>query len=36
MVATETNAKATLHQRAFHELKEFVILAVYLYTLLAQ
>ena len=31
IVATEANAKATLHQRAIHELKEFVILAVYLY-----
>jgi hypothetical protein len=30
-VATTTNAKATLHQRTIHELKEFVILAVYLY-----
>jgi hypothetical protein len=30
-VATETNVKATLHQRAIHELKEFAILAVYLY-----
>jgi hypothetical protein len=30
-VATETNAKTTLPQRATHELKEFVILAVYLY-----
>jgi hypothetical protein len=30
-VATQTNAKATLHQRAIHELKEFAILAVYLY-----
>jgi hypothetical protein len=30
-VATETNAKATLHQRAMHELKEFAILAIYLY-----
>jgi hypothetical protein len=30
-LATTTNAKATLHQRALHELKEFVILAVYLY-----
>ena len=30
-MATTTNAKATLHQRAMHELKEFVILAVYLY-----
>jgi hypothetical protein len=30
-VATQTNANATLHQRAIHELKEFVILALYLY-----
>jgi hypothetical protein len=30
-VATETNAKATLSHRAVHELKEFVILTVYLY-----
>ena len=30
-MATTTNAKATLHQRAIHELKEFAILAVYLY-----
>jgi hypothetical protein len=30
-VASETAAKATLHQRAMHELREFVILAVYLY-----
>lgn len=30
-MATETNVKATLHQRAIHELKEFAILAVYLY-----
>jgi hypothetical protein len=30
-VATEANAKAKLHQRAIHELKEFAILAVYLY-----
>jgi hypothetical protein len=30
-VATETNAKAPLPQRAVHELKEFAILAVYLY-----
>jgi hypothetical protein len=30
-VVTETNAKATLHQRALHELKELAILAVYLY-----
>ncbi len=31
MVATEAHAKAMLHQRAVHELKEFAILAVYLY-----
>jgi hypothetical protein len=30
-VATKTNAKATLHERAVHELKEFTILAIYLY-----
>jgi hypothetical protein len=30
-VATETKAKATLHQRAKHELKEFAILFLYLY-----
>jgi hypothetical protein len=30
-VATETNAKAPLHQRATHELKELAVLAVYLY-----
>jgi hypothetical protein len=30
-VASETAEKATLHQRAMHELREFVILAVYLY-----
>ena len=30
-MATQTNANATLHQRAIHELKEFVILALYLY-----
>jgi hypothetical protein len=30
-VATETSAKATLHQRVIHELREFAILAVYLY-----
>jgi hypothetical protein len=30
-VATKTNANATLHERAIHELKEFAILAVYLY-----
>ena len=30
-MTTETNAKATRPQRAIHELKEFAILAVYLY-----
>jgi hypothetical protein len=30
-VKTATNAKATLHQRAMHELKEFVFLSLYLY-----
>ena len=30
-MATETTAKARLHQRAMHELKEFAILALYLY-----
>jgi hypothetical protein len=30
-VATETIANATLQQRAMHELKEFAIVAVYLY-----
>jgi hypothetical protein len=30
-VATETTARATLRQRAVHELREFAILAVYLY-----
>jgi hypothetical protein len=30
-VATETTGKATLRQRAMHEVKEFAILAVYLY-----
>jgi hypothetical protein len=30
-LATKTTAKATLHQRAIHELKEFAILFVYLY-----
>jgi hypothetical protein len=30
-VATETKAKATLHQRAKHELEEFAILFLYLY-----
>ena len=28
---TKINAKATLHQRAVHEFREFVILTVYLY-----
>jgi hypothetical protein len=31
LLATTTNPKAPLHQRALYELKEFVILAVYLY-----
>jgi hypothetical protein len=31
MVITETNAKATLHQRAMHELKELVFISLYLY-----
>jgi hypothetical protein len=31
IVTTGATTKATLHQRAMHELKEFVILAVYLY-----
>jgi len=31
ILATETTAKATLQQRAMHELKEFAILFVYLY-----
>ena len=30
-MATETEVKPTLHHRAMHELKEFVILTVYLY-----
>jgi hypothetical protein len=30
-LATETNAKATLHQRAMHELKELVFISLYLY-----
>jgi hypothetical protein len=30
-MATGTNVKATLHQRALPELKEFAILAIYLY-----
>ena len=30
-MATVTTAKATLRQRALHELKEFVVLALYLY-----
>jgi hypothetical protein len=33
-MATDTTAKATLHQRAMHELKEFMVLAVYLYVTL--
>jgi hypothetical protein len=33
-VATETNAKPTLHQRAIHEFKELAILTVYLYVTL--
>jgi hypothetical protein len=33
-VATETHAKATLNQRAVHELREFVILTAYLYVTL--
>ncbi|MGH7224297.1 MAG: hypothetical protein ACRELF_13785, partial [Gemmataceae bacterium] len=33
-MATETIAKATLHQRAVHELKEFAILTAYLYVTL--
>lgn len=33
-MATVTTAKATLHQRAVHELKEFAILTVYLYVTL--
>jgi hypothetical protein len=31
IVATETNAHGTLQQRATHEIKEFLILTVYLY-----
>jgi hypothetical protein len=31
IMRTETNAKATLPQRAMHELKEFVFLSLYLY-----
>ena len=34
IVTAETHAKATLHQRAVHEFKEFAILAVYLYVTL--
>jgi hypothetical protein len=34
ILATETTAKATLQQRAMHELKEFAILFVYLYVTL--
>src|SRR5277367_3016380 len=30
-MATETSTKATLHQRAMHELKELAIISVYLY-----
>jgi len=30
-VIIETNAKATLHQRAMHELKELVFISLYLY-----
>ena len=30
-MATGTNAKATLHQRAMHELKELVFISLYLY-----
>jgi hypothetical protein len=30
-VATQTNAKATLNQRAMRELKEFALISVYLY-----
>lgn len=30
-MVTDTSAKATLHQRAMNEIKEFAILAVYLY-----
>ena len=33
-MATETNAKATLHQRAVHELKEIAILTAYLWVTL--
>jgi hypothetical protein len=33
-LATVTTAKATLHQRAIHELKEFLVLALYLYVCL--
>jgi hypothetical protein len=31
IVTAETHGRATLHQRAIHEFKEFAILAVYLY-----
>ena len=31
MMATETTIKATLQQRTMHELKEFAVVAVYLY-----
>lgn len=30
-MVTDTSAKATLHQRAMNEIKEFAIVAVYLY-----
>jgi hypothetical protein len=33
-VTAETHAKATLHQRAVHEFREFAILALYLYVTL--
>jgi hypothetical protein len=33
-LAIETHAKATLHHRAMHEVKEFAILAIYLYVTL--
>ena len=33
-MATQTNAKATLHQRAMRELKELVLISLYLYVTL--
>jgi len=33
-LATETHAKATLHQRAIHEFKELAIVFIYLYVIL--